>query len=66
MNIRFREGDWYAPLDDERFDVIVSNPPYVVACDPHLRQNGLSFEPIQALTDGIVGGDELACIPPPH
>ena len=62
VNIRFREGDWYAPLDDERFDVIVSNPPYVVACDPHLQQNGLSFEPIQALTDGIVGGDGLACI----
>ena len=62
MNIRFREGDWYAPLGDERFDVIVSNPPYVVAGDPHLQQNGLPFEPIQALTDGIVGGDGLACI----
>ena len=62
VNIRFREGDWYAPLDDERFDVIVSNPPYVVAGDPHLQQNGLPFEPIQALTDGIVGGDGLACI----
>ena len=62
VNIRFREGDWYAPLGDERFDVIVSNPPYVVAGDPHLQQNGLPFEPIQALTDGIVGGDGLACI----
>ena len=62
MNIRFREGDWYAPLGDERFDLIVSNPPYVVAGDPHLQQNGLPFEPIQALTDGIVGGDGLACI----
>ena len=62
VNIRFREGDWYAPLGDERFDLIVSNPPYVVAGDPHLQQNGLLFEPIQALTDGIVGGDGLACI----
>ena len=62
VNICFREGDWYAPLGDERFDVIVSNPPYVVAGDPHLQQNGLPFEPIQALTDGIVGGDGLACI----
>ncbi len=62
VNIRFREGDWYAPLGDERFDIIVSNPPYVVAGDPHLQQNGLPFEPIQALTDGIVGGDGLACI----
>jgi len=62
VNIRFREGDWYAPLGDECFDLIVSNPPYVVAGDPHLQQNGLPFEPIQALTDGIVGGDGLACI----
>ncbi len=62
VNICFREGDWYAPLGDERFDVIVSNPPYVVAGDPHLQQNGLPFEPIQALTDGIAGGDGLACI----
>ena len=62
VNIRFREGDWYAPLGDEHFDLIVSNPPYVVAGDPHLQQNGLPFEPIQALTDGIVGGDGLACI----
>ena len=62
VNICFREGDWYAPLGGERFDVIVSNPPYVVAGDPHLQQNGLPFEPIQALTDGIAGGDGLACI----
>ena len=62
VNIRFREGDWYAPLGDECFDLIVSNPPYVIAGDPHLQQNGLPFEPIQALTDGIVGGDGLACI----
>ena len=61
-SIRFLEGDWYAPLGDERFDIIVSNPPYVVAGDPHLQQNGLPFEPQQALTDGVAGGDGLACI----
>lgn len=60
--VRFREGDWYAPLGDERFDIIVSNPPYVVAGDPHLQQNGLPFEPRHALTDGVAGGDGLACI----
>ena len=60
--VRFLQGDWYAPLGDARFDLIVSNPPYVVAGDPHLAQNGLSFEPQTALTDGVTGGDGLACI----
>ena len=61
-NVRFLEGDWYAPLLGERFDLIVSNPPYVVDGDPHLAQNGLPFEPQTALTDGVQGGDGLACI----
>ena len=60
--IRFLEGDWYTPLGDECFDLIVSNPPYVVAGDPHLQQNGLPFEPQTALTDAVAGGDGLSCI----
>jgi len=62
VSVRFVEGDWYAPLGNERFELIVSNPPYVVEGDPHLQQNGLPFEPQNALTDGIAGGDGLACI----
>ena len=62
VSIRFLEGDWYAPLDDGCFDIIVSNPPYVAAGDSHLQQNGLPFEPQRALTDGVAGGDGLACI----
>ena len=60
--VRFLEGDWYAPIGDERFDLIVSNPPYVAMGDPHLRGDGLPFEPQIALTDGVEGGDGLACI----
>lgn len=60
--VRFLEGDWYSPLAGERFDLIVSNPPYIVDGDPHLAQNGLPFEPQTALTDGVAGGDGLACI----
>ncbi|WP_305075643.1 peptide chain release factor N(5)-glutamine methyltransferase [Propionivibrio sp.] len=60
--VRFVEGDWFVPLGDERFDLVVSNPPYVVEGDPHLQLNGLPFEPRGALTDGIAGGDGLACI----
>lgn len=60
--VRLLAGDWYAPLAGERFDLIVSNPPYVVSGDPHLVLNGLPFEPQGALTDGVAGGDGLACI----
>jgi len=59
-NIDFRAGSWYAPLAvGERFNLIVSNPPYIAAGDPHLDGDGLRFEPISALSDG---GDGLACI----
>jgi release factor glutamine methyltransferase len=60
--VSFLSGDWYAPLAGQRFDLIVANPPYVAAGDPHLRRNGLPFEPQMALTDGVVDGDGLACI----
>lgn len=60
--IDFRAGDWLAPVLGERFDMIVSNPPYVADGDPHLALNGLPFEPQMALTDQEAGGDGLACI----
>lgn len=57
--VDFRAGSWFDPLAGERFDLIVSNPPYVAAGDPHLARDGLPHEPQMALTDG---GDGLACI----
>lgn len=57
--VDFRCGDWYAPVAGQRFDLIVSNPPYVAAGDPHLAGDGLPFEPQSALTDG---DDGLSCI----
>ena len=60
--IDFRQGDWFAPVAGERFDLIVSNPPYVAEGDPHLERDGLPFEPRISLTDGAAGGDGLACI----
>ncbi|WP_415033737.1 peptide chain release factor N(5)-glutamine methyltransferase [Azonexus sp.] len=53
------QGDWYAPLAGRRFDLIVANPPYIAADDPHLCGDGLPFEPPMALTDKA---DGLACI----
>lgn len=60
--VRWLHGDWYAPLAGECFELIVSNPPYIVAGDRHLAHNGLPFEPPSALTDGVAGGDGLACV----
>lgn len=60
--IKFHNGSWFAPVPGERFDLIVSNPPYVAEGDPHLTLNGLPFEPQMALTDQEPGGNGLACI----
>ena len=51
---RFRLSDWYAAITGE-FDVIVSNPPYIAANDPHLTQGDLRFEPRTALVGGPDG-----------
>lgn len=52
----FVHGAWFAPLASAgRFDIIVSNPPYIRPADPHLRQGDLRFEPTAALTDGVDG-----------
>jgi release factor glutamine methyltransferase len=55
--VEFRLGSWFEPLKGERFELLVSNPPYIAADDPHLAQ--LAYEPRLALTPG---GDELACL----
>ncbi|WP_017463990.1 peptide chain release factor N(5)-glutamine methyltransferase [Dyella ginsengisoli] len=58
-NVRFVEGDWLAPLAGERFDLVVSNPPYIEADDPHLGQGDLRFEPASALASGADGLDDI-------
>lgn len=58
-NIEFREGDWFASLVGETFDMIVSNPPYIRAGDPHLTQDDVRFEPATALVSGADGLDAI-------
>lgn len=55
--IECRKGDWLDCIADDRFDVIVSNPPYVAVRDPHLED--LPYEPKKALVAGPDGLDEL-------
>ncbi len=60
--VRFLQSDWFAALQGERFDVIVSNPPYIRADDEHLAQGDLRFEPRGALTDHADGLSALRII----
>lgn len=54
--LQWLQSDWYATLDPElRFDLIVSNPPYIARHDPHLNEGDLRFEPRGALTDDADG-----------
>lgn len=59
-NINWRCGSWFAPVADQRYDVIVSNPPYVAADDPALAM--LRGEPALALSPGPGGLEAFAAI----
>ncbi|MEW5248129.1 peptide chain release factor N(5)-glutamine methyltransferase [Microbulbifer discodermiae] len=48
-NLVLVQSDWFARVPPETFDLIVSNPPYIDAADPHLRRGDLRFEPRSAL-----------------
>ena len=61
-NAEFRQSDWFSALGQEgqageRFDLIVSNPPYLADDDPHLARGDVRFEPVSAL---VAGEDGLA------
>jgi len=60
-SVAFSQGSWYEALPDatERFDLIVSNPPYIAVGDHHLEEGDLRFEPGGALTDF---DDGLSCL----
>ena len=59
VSVRLLEGDWFAGVGGEKFDLVVSNPPYVAEEDSHLAQGDLRFEPRRALAAADRG---LACI----
>ena len=61
-NVSLRCSDWYAGAAGRRFELIVSNPPYVAAGDPHLSMGDLRFEPRAALVAGADGLDDLRFI----
>ena len=59
LAVEYRHGSWFDPVAGERFDVVVSNPPYVREGDPHLREGDVRFEPRSALVGGADGLDSI-------
>lgn len=61
-NAAFLESHWFSSLRGQRFELIVSNPPYIPASDPHLSQGDVRFEPSSALVSGVDGLDDIRLI----
>lgn len=67
--VRMLRGDWFSPVADESFDLVLSNPPYIADEDPHLQQGDLRFEPRAALAsgpDGLEAIRRIAASAPAH
>ena len=67
LPVRWLQGDWFAPVAGERFDLVVSNPPYIRADDHHLA--ALMHEPLSALVaadDGLADLRQLVRTAPEH
>ena len=58
--LRVLQSNWFSAVAGESFELIVANPPYVAATDPHLGD--LRHEPLAALSAGADGLEALRCI----
>lgn len=58
-NVQFLHSHWFSALSGQRYDLILSNPPYIAANDPHLQQGDVRFEPLSALVSGVDGLDDI-------
>ena len=58
-NVTVLNSHWFSALADQRFDLIISNPPYIAAGDIHLAEGDVRFEPESALVAGADGLDDL-------
>ncbi|WP_060512487.1 peptide chain release factor N(5)-glutamine methyltransferase [Pseudomonas sp. NBRC 111124] len=61
-NVQVLASHWFASLAGQRFDLILSNPPYIRAEDPHLVEGDVRFEPSSALVAGTDGLEDLRVI----
>jgi len=58
-NVTVLSSHWFSALADHRFDLIISNPPYIAAGDVHLAEGDVRFEPESALVAGPDGLDDI-------
>lgn len=58
-NVQCLQSNWFTEVGSARFDLIVSNPPYIENDDPHLQQGDLRFEPLSALASGADGLQDI-------
>ena len=58
-NVTMLYSNWFSALPGQRYDIIVSNPPYVAAGDVHLSRGDVRFEPLSALASGADGLDDI-------
>lgn len=61
-DIQFLESDWYQAVSKRRFHLLVGNPPYIAADDPHLLRGDVRFEPPGALVASRAGLADLAAV----
>jgi len=61
-NAQVLTSHWFSAVKGKRFDLILSNPPYIASNDPHLVEGDVRFEPSSALVSGSDGLDDLRLI----
>lgn len=61
-NAQFLLSHWFDAIGDQRYQMIVSNPPYIATGDKHLSQGDVRFEPSSALVAGDDGLDDIRLI----
>ncbi len=61
-NVSFQLSHWFSDVGAQRFEMIVSNPPYIAEDDPHLNEGDVRFEPRSALVAGKNGLADLETI----
>ena len=60
--VNFIQSDWFSAVEQQQFDLIVTNPPYIEDNNHYLQQGDVRFEPSSALTSGVDGLDDIRLI----
>ena len=64
-NIKLLNSHWFdAVAGEQKFNLILSNPPYIEENDPHLKLGDVQFEPLTALSSGLDGLDDIRLLIP--